>query len=307
MKKLLYLTCTIVLVSCSGNKNNVSKEETLNLLTEKDRLSYVLGAMNAKTIVGTKDANMARLDMQTVADGFQSNFKDDKPTDCETTLSKLFGPNFQDFNKKYAKEGASCLGKLAAYSFYKDLKKMNALSSVNFTIVQKGFRQGLMKKDSLISDAEKQKIIQAFIKNLNLKNGKAMMNKAKKISGVQIFQNGIVMETVQPGKGVSPKATDDIKVEYILTSATGDTIQSSYELKKQRGTTEPVSLKLNGGVIPGWTYVVPKMKVGGKYRVFIPWELAYGEQMGCESLCFFIELIASAKEGTFVKPQSEKP
>jgi FKBP-type peptidyl-prolyl cis-trans isomerase len=41
------------------------------------------------------------------------------------------------------------------------------------------------------------------------------------------------------------------------------------------------------------------MKVGGKYRIFIPWNLAYGEQQGKESLCFFVELIATGKEGSF--------
>jgi FKBP-type peptidyl-prolyl cis-trans isomerase len=52
-------------------------------------------------------------------------------------------------------------------------------------------------------------------------------------------------------------------------------------------------------VIPGWTIAIPKMKVGGKYRIFIPWNLAYGEQQGKESLCFFVELIATGKEGSF--------
>jgi FKBP-type peptidyl-prolyl cis-trans isomerase len=55
--------------------------------------------------------------------------------------------------------------------------------------------------------------------------------------------------------------------------------------------------------MPGWTYIVPKMKKGGKYRVYIPWDLAYGDQMGRESLCFLIELVDYAKEGSFVKPQ----
>jgi FKBP-type peptidyl-prolyl cis-trans isomerase len=74
-------------------------------------------------------------------------------------------------------------------------------------------------------------------------------------------------------------------------------------MKKQTGKNEPVALKLNGGVIPGWSYIIPKMKKGGTYRVFIPWNLAYGEEGGRESLCFFIELIDYAKEGAFVKPQ----
>ena len=88
----------------------------------------------------------------------------------------------------------------------------------------------------------------------------------------------------------------------ILTSALGDTIQSSYK-GDGKGNVEPIPLALNGGVIPGWSIAIPKMKVGGKYRIYIPWNLAYGEQQGKESLCFFVELIATGKEGSMVKPQ----
>ena len=44
------------------------------------------------------------------------------------------------------------------------------------------------------------------------------------------------------------------------------------------------------------------MKKGGKYRVYIPWHLAYGEQMGRESLYFEIDLVDYAKSSDFVKP-----
>jgi FKBP-type peptidyl-prolyl cis-trans isomerase len=74
-------------------------------------------------------------------------------------------------------------------------------------------------------------------------------------------------------------------------------------MKNQEGKIEPVPLQLDGGVIPGWSYVLPKMKKGGKYKIYIPWELAYGIEGGKESLCFDIELIDSAPAGTFVKPQ----
>ena len=111
------------------------------------------------------------------------------------------------------------------------------------------------------------------------------------------------METLRPGKGTQPSATDDVKVHYILTSALGDTVQNSYTMKNEAGIIEAVPLQLSGGVIPGWTYVLPKMKKGGLYRVYIPWDLAYGEQQGRESLCFVIELIDHAKTGSFVKPE----
>lgn len=304
MRKLLFILIPLLFIGC-GNKNE-QKEETVKLVTEKDRLSYVLGSMNAKTIVGTQDPNIDRLDMEEVAKGFASNLNNNKPTDCEATLIKLFGPNFQDFDSTYAKEGAQCLGKLTAYAFYQDMVKMKGLEMVDMKMAKIGFRHGLLKKDTLIAEEEKQKMIQGFIKDLNVKNGSKMMAEAKKIKGAQVFENGIVMQVISEGKGGSPSSTDDVKVEYILTSATGDTVQSSYAMKVQSGSKDPVALKLNGGVIPGWTYVVPKMKKGGKYRVYIPWDLAYGEQMGRESLCFVIELIDYAKEGTFVKPEPQQ-
>jgi FKBP-type peptidyl-prolyl cis-trans isomerase len=303
MKILSYLAAGLLLASCSGNEK--AAEEKVELKTSKDTLSYVLGAMNAKTIVGTPDPNIDRLDLEEVAAGFALNLNANKPSDCENTLKKLFGPNFQDFDSTYAKEGAQCLGKLTGYAFYQDIIKMDGLKSIDLKMATVGFRHGLLKKDTILSDAQKQTTVQNFLKSLNEKNGKAMMAKARQIKGAQVFENGIIMQVVQEGKGGSPSATDDVKVEYILTSAVGDTVQSSYAMKQQTGSKEPVALKLNGGVMPGWTYIVPKMKKGGKYRVYIPWELAYGEQMGRESLCFLIELVDYAKEGTFVKPQPQ--
>ncbi len=300
MKKLL-LFLPLALMACGEGEK--AQEEVVNLENEKDRLSYVLGAMNAKTIVGTEDPNIGRLDLDAIYKGFASNLNNVKPGDCEMTLTKLFGPNFQDFDSTYAQAGAECLGKLTGFSFYQDMVKMGGLNAINMKMTKIGFKHGLYKKDTLVSETDKQQIIQNFIKDLNTKNGEKMMAKARAIKGAQVFENGIVMEVISEGKGGSPSATDDVKVEYILTSATGDTIQSSYKMKKQGGSMDAVALKLNGGVIPGWTYVVPKMKKGGKYRVYIPWELAYGEQMGRESLCFVIELVDFAKEGAFVKPE----
>ena len=304
MKKLLFISIAAIgLFSCGGNKEK--DEVKVELKSHKDSLSYVLGAMNAKTIVGTPDPNIDRLDLEEVAAGFALNLNNNKPSDCENTLKKLFGPNFQDFDSTYAKEGAQCLGKLTGYAFYQDIIKMDGIESIDLKMATVGFRHGLLKKDTILSDAQKQTTVQNFLKSLNEKNGKAMMVKARKIKGAQIFENGIVMQVVQEGTGGSPSTTDDVKVEYILTSAVGDTVQSSYAMKLQTGSKEPVALKLNGGVIPGWTYIVPKMKKGGKYRVYIPWELAYGEQMGRESLCFLIELVDYAKEGSFVKPDPQ--
>jgi FKBP-type peptidyl-prolyl cis-trans isomerase FklB len=303
MKNIFPFIATLFFIAACGSNNSENKDEKVELKTDKDKLSYVLGSMSALTINSSQDPNVKQLDVEEMVKGFEMNLNGNDPAECDAELRKLFGQNAQDFDQKFIKSGSLCLGKISGYQFYIDLKKRDGLKDVDLKIAVAGFRDGLKKTDNLIPEKEKQTILLNFIKSLNQKSGQKMFGQAAKIKGVQKFSNGIYMQVIKEGKGGQPAPTDDVKVEYILTSALGDTIQSSYQMKKQTGKNEPVALKLNGGVIPGWSYIIPKMKKGGTYRVFIPWNLAYGEEGGRESLCFFIELIDYAKEGAFVKPQ----
>jgi FKBP-type peptidyl-prolyl cis-trans isomerase FkpA len=321
MKKLMWLFFAgMVLASC-GDKNSAADNEVVSLDDFKDRLSYVLGSINAKSIVGSDDPNILRLNMDLIVKGFEANLNDQMPTECEETLMKLFGPNYQDFDSTHADAGAECLGRLTAYSFFREMKEVDALKKISLKMTVTGFRHGLLKKDTLVPEAEKQEIFQNFIKDIeavmqkeNEKVGLKMLEEAAKIPGIQTFDNGILIQTLKEGKGGSPAEGDDVKIEYILMTATGDTLQSSYEMKKMMGKTDPVALSLNQ-VVQGWSFALPKMKKGGKYKLYVPWNLAYGDRgmynpqtqtmdiKPYESLAFVIELIDYGKSGTFVKEQ----
>ena len=93
----------------------------------------------------------------------------------------------------------------------------------------------------------------------------------------------------------------DVEVEYNNSNAKFILPETLIICRLIDADAGPVYLSLNGGVIAGWSFVIPKMRIGGKYRAYIPWELAYGEQGGKESLCFFIELKGKGPEGSLAK------
>jgi FKBP-type peptidyl-prolyl cis-trans isomerase FklB len=93
-------------------------------------------------------------------------------------------------------------------------------------------------------------------------------------SGVMTTASGLQYSVVTEAADANapmPKATDTVSVHYTGTLIDGTVFDSSVE------RNEPATFPLNG-VIPGWTEGLQLMKVGSKYRFFIPSALAYGEQ-----------------------------
>ncbi len=94
-------------------------------------------------------------------------------------------------------------------------------------------------------------------------------NKAK--ADVKTLPDGLQYKVIKDGTGPSPKATDTVSVNYRGTFIDGKEFDSS---EKNGG---PVSFPVNG-VIKGWTEALQLMKVGSKWQLFIPGDLAYGAE-----------------------------
>jgi FKBP-type peptidyl-prolyl cis-trans isomerase FklB len=136
------------------------------------------------------------------------------------------------------------------------------------------------------------------LKKLGEKNkaeGEAFLAANKKKPGVVTLPDGLQYKIITEGKGKSPKATDMVTVNYKGTLINGTEFDSSYK----RG--EPATFRVNG-VIKGWSEALQLMKVGSKWELFIPSDLAYGERGAGkviapdETLIFEVELL-SIKEG----------
>lgn len=137
---------------------------------------------------------------------------------------------------------------------------------------------------------EEQRQALAKLAEENSAKGAAYMAENGARDGVVTTESGLQYEELKPGKGASPTASDTVKVHYRGQLIDGTEFDSSY------ARNEPVSFPLDG-VIPGWTEGLQLMKEGGKSRLVIPAELAYGPGgMGNaigpnETLVFEVELL----------------
>jgi FKBP-type peptidyl-prolyl cis-trans isomerase FklB len=158
---------------------------------------------------------------------------------------------------------------------------------------------------TLLTQAEMQDTLTAFQKEFKVKQQKmqaelAVTNKAageaflatnKNNPGVNALPDGLQYIVITNGTGAMPAASDVVTVNYRGTLIDGTEFDSSY--KRGQPAQFPV-----GGVIHGWTEALQKMNVGSKWKLFIPSELAYGEngQRGIPPnsvLIFEVELLAA--------------
>lgn len=109
------------------------------------------------------------------------------------------------------------------------------------------------------------------MKTKNLEAGKAFLEENKKKDGVIVTDTGLQYQFIEKGEGDIPKASDQVKVDYVGTLVDGTEFDSSIK----RG--EPVVFGVNQ-VIAGWSEAMQLIPVGSKVRVVIPSELAYGDQ-----------------------------
>ena len=104
----------------------------------------------------------------------------------------------------------------------------------------------------------------------NADKGAAYATKFAKESGVKKSETGLLYKVEKEGTGDAPKDSDTVVVNYKGTLIDGTEFDNSYT----RG--EPLSFRLDG-VIPGWTAGLKHVKKGGKIKLVIPPQLAYGK------------------------------
>jgi len=189
-----------------------------------------------------------------------------------------------------------------SYSIGLDLgfnfKKQNL--ELNPDALLAGVKDALSGKQPLLNENEVKETMTALTKEIedkqkalgeqNVKDGEKFLAENKKKEGVKTTASGLQYKVIKEGTGPQPKLTDAVVANYRGTLINGTEFDSSY--KRGQPATFPLA-----GVIKGWTEALQLMKVGSKYQLFIPPNLAYGDRamgpaLGPNStLIFEVELV----------------
>ncbi|MEI2267333.1 FKBP-type peptidyl-prolyl cis-trans isomerase [Erwinia sp. CGal63] len=182
--------------------------------------------------------------------------------------------------------------------------------------------QDAFANKSKLSDQEIEQTLQAFegrVKTAaqakmekdakeNTEKGEAFAAKFAKEKGVKKTESGLLYQVEKEGTGDAPKDSDTVVVNYKGTLIDGSEFDNSYT----RG--EPLSFRLDG-VIPGWTEGLKHVKKGGKIKLVIPPQLAYGKNgvpgiPANSTLVFDVELLdikPAAKADANAQAPTEAP
>jgi FKBP-type peptidyl-prolyl cis-trans isomerase len=161
-----------------------------------------------------------------------------------------------------------------------NMKRQNV--DVNQDAFVAGFKDALTPgKTPALNEQQIRETMMAFEKDMQQKQNEVaqknsadaqkFLNDNKSKEGVKSTASGLQYKVMKDGGGAQPKANDTVTVNYRGTLMDGTEFDSSY--KRGQPATFPVS-----GVIKGWTEALQLMKVGSKYQLFIPPDLAYGPQ-----------------------------
>ncbi|MDG1133381.1 MAG: FKBP-type peptidyl-prolyl cis-trans isomerase [Pseudomonadales bacterium] len=157
----------------------------------------------------------------------------------------------------------------------------NPFDGLQASAVVAGLQEALNGDDCTVSDDDMRAAFAAINEQMQAKQAEEA--KAKSAEGdkfladnaaraeVTTTESGLQYEVLTTGEGEIPTAASTVRTHYHGTLIDGTVFDSSYD----RG--EPTEFPV-GGVIAGWTEALQMMTVGSKWRLTIPYQLAYGEQ-----------------------------
>lgn len=308
----------ISVMSCQ-NSANVAIEN------EADSVSYVLGAFQGQNMLQNfeKAKIDSLIDMNLYLEAFHAATQEKSlninPDSNKTVLDKFFqtlqmqqmmaardtSGNTPDF--KPEQSTLDSISYLLGADFGKGLSKNfseNGMDTIlNIPLIIEGYVTSITKGEVKIEVEPNMPMLDVFFKKLqeeqmmaehggNKKAGEEYLALNRGLEEVTETASGLQYEIITEGNGPKPAFSDKVKVHYHGTFVDGTVFDSSLD-------KEPATFGV-GQVIKGWTEALQLMPVGSKWKLAIPYNIAYGEQGGgsippYSMLIFEVELLEIVK------------
>ncbi len=175
--------------------------------------------------------------------------------------------------------------------------KNQGVAEIDAPAMVKAVDDVLKNKPLAIPQEKVSQIFQSYMQGLEakkhesqIKEGADFLAENAKKPGVVTLPSGLQYTIMTEGTGPKPVATDKVTTHYHGTLIDGTVFDSSV----QRG--QPATFPVNG-VIQGWVEALQMMPTGSKWKLFVPYNLAYGERAAgnlikpFSTLIFEVELL----------------
>jgi FKBP-type peptidyl-prolyl cis-trans isomerase FkpA len=220
---------------------------------------------------------------QKSGDGFTGKSNFELKTEQEKTLyalGLLIGRNVSTFNLKPDEFNIVVQGLSDSVNHKKPAVEMQAYAPKVSEMARS--RQAAFRK---AEEAREKPLIEE-----RKKKGQAYVDSFAKEPGVTRYPSGLVMKTLMPGSGESPKPNERVRANYRGTSIEGVEFDNSAKHGNQPSEFSLLS------VVPCWQEALQKMKTGEKAKLVCPSTIAYGDQgrpniPGGSTLVFEVELV----------------
>jgi FKBP-type peptidyl-prolyl cis-trans isomerase FklB len=173
---------------------------------------------------------------------------------------------------KNLNDSASYAIGLSVINFY----KQQGITSLNTALVSRAINDALANRKPLLTDEQANSCVMTLMNQkqeakskTTIVEGQKFLAQNKNKPGVQTTASGLQYEVITQGTGPKPTVNDSVEVNYVGTLINGNEFDNSY--KRGQSITFLVT-----GVIKGWTEALQLMNAGSKYKLYIPYELAYG-------------------------------
>ena len=282
MKALLRSLAALFTVAAVAG--GAAAQDRQALSTQRDKESYMVGLDIGRSIAPVGPD----LDMAAFERAIRNAFAGGKPLLDETESKAVGNALMQSIGARKGQAGAKPVavdkdkvGLLVGSDIGRSLAPIK--DEIDLPLMLQAVRTSLAKSTPLLTEAEANVVREAFSNRLNAKlqaeaaaegdrnkaEGAAFLQQNKAVKGVFTTKSGLQYMVLRQGAGPRPKPGERVRVNYEGKLLDGVVFDSSY----LRG--QPAEFGLEQ-VIPGWREGVSMMPVGGKYRFWIPGDLAYG-------------------------------